>query len=86
MDLFLSADEYIPMDSQCRDLALQSDYLTAGDIGYVLRTEAIKRILSGSFGYVLRTEAIKRILSGSFWPILLKNSDLFCIDEIIRGC
>jgi hypothetical protein len=48
MDLFLSADEYIPMDSQCRDLALQSDYLTAGDIGYVLRTEAIKRILSGS--------------------------------------
>jgi hypothetical protein len=57
------------MDSQCRDLALQSDYLTAGDIGYVLRTEAIKRILSGSF-----------------WPILLKNSDLFCIDEIIRGC
>jgi hypothetical protein len=49
MDLFLSADEYIPMDSQCRDLALQSDYLTAGDIGYVLRTEAIKRILSGSF-------------------------------------
>jgi hypothetical protein len=65
MDLFLSADEYIPMDSQCRDLALQSDYLTAGDIGYVLRTEAIKRILSGS---------------------LLKNSDLFCIDEIIRGC